>query len=73
VNGDGLTVCKFRVINLNYNASRLVIFDVIRETILRGTGEEPIVVNVHTEKKIEPKRKGSELNRSSPNPKIKCT
>jgi len=50
------TVCKFRGVSLNYNASRLVNFEDIRDMIL-GTGE-PTVVNIHTEKKIKLKRKG---------------
>ena len=52
-----ITVCKFGGITLNYNTSRLVNFEVIRDRIL-GTGEEPTVVNIHTEKKIKCKRKG---------------
>jgi len=34
--GDSETVCKVSGITLNYNASKLVNFDVIREMILRG-------------------------------------
>ena len=49
-------VCKVRGITLNYNASRLVNFDAIRDVIL-GKGREPNVLNVHTEKKIKRKRK----------------
>jgi len=49
VTGNGGTVCKFRGINLNYNASRMVNFEIIRDKILRGTGNEPIVVNERTE------------------------
>jgi len=49
------TVCKARGITLNYNASKLVNFESIREMILR-TGDD--VVNVHTERKIKRKRTG---------------
>jgi hypothetical protein len=36
----------------------LINFEVIRDMILRGNkGDEPTAVNVHTEKKIERKRK----------------
>jgi hypothetical protein len=49
------TVCKVLGITLNYHASRLVNFDVIRRMILRG---EPDIVTVRTEKKIKRKRKG---------------
>jgi len=53
------TVCKVRGIYLNYNASGMVNFEVIRDMILRGNkGDELIVVNVHTEKKIKRNRKG---------------
>ena len=59
--GDGRekTECKLRGINLNYNASKLVNCDDIRNMILRGNkGDEPTLVNVHTEKKVKRKRKG---------------
>jgi len=45
-------------INLNYNASKLVNFERIRYMILRTVDEPQTVVNVHTEKKIKPKKKG---------------
>jgi hypothetical protein len=48
------TVCKIRGITLNYTASQLVNFNVIRERILTG---EPATVNVHTDKKIKRKRR----------------
>jgi hypothetical protein len=48
------TVCKVRGITLNYAASQLVNFNVIREMILTG---EPATVNVHTDKKIKRKRR----------------
>jgi len=56
--GDGRekTVCKVRGITLIYNASKMVNYDVIRDMILKG--DEPPVVNVHTEHKIKRKRKG---------------
>jgi hypothetical protein len=47
------TVCKVRGITLNYNASRLVNFDVIRDMILKKKEEN---VTVHTAKKIKRKR-----------------
>jgi hypothetical protein len=49
------TVCNVQGITLNYHASRLVNFDVIRRMILRG---EPDIVTVRTEKKIKRKMKG---------------
>jgi hypothetical protein len=49
------TACKVRGITLNYHASRLVNFDVIRRMILRGDRD---IVTVPTEKKIKRKRKG---------------
>jgi len=45
-----IIVCKFSGITLNYNASRFVNFEVIRDMIV-GTGETTMV-NIHTEKKI---------------------
>ena len=50
------TVCKVRGITLNYNASRRVNFDVIRDMILK----QGPVVTVHTENKIKRKRKSRE-------------
>jgi len=47
------TVCKVRGINLNYNASKLVNFERIKERIMRSEGEPKTVVNVHTEKKMK--------------------
>jgi len=48
------TVCKVRGITLNYNASQLVNFDVIKGMILN---QEPShTVTVHTEHKIKRKR-----------------
>jgi hypothetical protein len=55
------TVCKFRGITLNYNASKLVNFERIRDMIMRTGDEPPTVVNVHTEKKIKRKRTGGGL------------
>ena len=51
--GSQKTVCKVRGITLNYNASRLVNFDVIKDIILK----QGPVVTVHTEHKIKRKRK----------------
>jgi hypothetical protein len=50
------TVCKVRGITLNYNASKLVNFDVIRKMVLNGGPRD--VVTVHTDRKIKRKRKG---------------
>ena len=55
VGGGVKTVCKVSGIRLNYNASKLVNFESIRDMILR-TGDA--VVNVHTERKIKRKRMG---------------
>jgi len=58
-NGQEKAVCKLRGITLNYNASRLVNFEVSWYMILGGTAvEEPTVVNIHTENKINRKWKG---------------
>ena len=48
------TICKIKGITLNYNASQLVNFEVIRDIILK----EGPVVTVHNAKKIKRKRKG---------------
>jgi len=49
-----ITVCKIRGITLNYNASQLVNFDVIKHMILNR--EPSHTVTVHTEHKIKRKR-----------------
>jgi len=49
------TVCNVRGITLNYNASQLVNFDVIKYMILNQ--ELSHIVTVHTEHKIKRKRK----------------
>jgi len=56
-NGDGRkkTVCKVRGITLNYIASKMVNFDVIRDMIL---GDETPVVKVRTVNMIKRKREG---------------
>ena len=51
--GERKTVCKVRRITLNYKTSRLVKFDVISDMILK----EGPVVTVHTEHKVQRKRK----------------
>jgi hypothetical protein len=58
VSGTGATktVCKVRGITLNYNASKLVNFDVIRKMVLNGGTRD--VVTVNTDKKIRRKRNG---------------
>jgi len=48
-------VCKVRGITLNYKGSQLVNFDVIRDMIVEKPEVEP--VTVHTEKKINRKKK----------------
>ena len=53
--GDRKTVCKVRVITLNYKASQLVNFVVIKDIILGKTETEQ--VTVHTEKKNKLKGK----------------
>jgi len=53
--GKEKTVCKVRGITLNYNASKLVNFESIRDMILR-TGDD--VLHVHTERMIRRKRMG---------------
>ena len=50
----GRKLCKVRGITLNYHASKLVNFKVIKAMIL-GHGES--VVNVHTEHKIKRMRR----------------
>jgi len=57
VPGASQTVCKVRGLTLNYSPSKLVNFDVIRDMIL-NKGDEPSVINVHTEHKIKCKRNG---------------
>jgi len=50
-------VCKVRGITFNYNAPKIVTFDVITYMILRGnTGDEISVLNVHTDKETKSKR-----------------
>jgi hypothetical protein len=51
------TVCKVRRITLNYNASRLVNFDVIKNMILNCGPDD--TVTVHTDKKIKRKKRGA--------------
>ena len=53
VTGERKHVCKVRGITLNYNASRLVTFDVIRDMILR----EERTVTVHNDHKMKRKWK----------------
>ena len=54
--GSRITLCKVRGITLNYNASRLVNFDVIKDIIMK----QGPVVTVHTEHKIKRKRKSGQ-------------
>jgi len=58
------TVSKFRGITLKYYASKLVNFNVIRDMIM---GDEPPVVNVHTEHKIKRMRRGRNRRHSHRN------
>ena len=55
--GRSETVCKVRGITLNYTASQLVNFDVIRDMILNR--EPDSVVVVHTDHKIKRKKRRS--------------
>jgi len=55
------TVCKMRGISLNYNASKLVNFERIKDMILRSGDEPQTIGNVHKKKKIKRKRKGAVL------------
>jgi len=55
VMGKRKQVCKVRGITLNYNTSRVVNFDVIRDMILGAVKER--TVTVHSEHKIKRKRK----------------
>jgi hypothetical protein len=50
------TISKVRGITLNYSASRLVNFDVIKDMILNGGPDD--TVTVHTDKKIKRKKCG---------------
>ena len=52
-NSVNQTVCKVRRITLNYNASQLVNFDVIKDKILNRKASH--TVTVHTEHKIKRK------------------
>jgi hypothetical protein len=62
VNAEGAvkTACKVRGITLNYRASKLVNFDVIRKMVLKGGPRD--VVTVHTDKKIKRKSKCGGVN-----------
>jgi hypothetical protein len=55
--GNVQTVCKIRGITLNYNASRMVNFEVIKDMILNGRTDD--TVTVHTDKKIKGKERRS--------------
>jgi hypothetical protein len=55
--GKVQTVCKVRGITLNYSASRLVNFDVIKYMILNGGPDD--TVTVQTDKKIKRKKRGA--------------
>jgi hypothetical protein len=46
----GKTVCKFRGITLNYTASHLVNFDIIRDMILKGRRGETRNCGPHRQK-----------------------
>jgi len=52
--GAEATVCKVRVITLNYSASQLVNFEAMKQLMVRGT--ETDTVTVHTSQKIKRKR-----------------
>jgi len=62
-NGDGRekTVCKVRGKTFNYIVINMLNLEVFRDMILRGNnGDEPSVVNVHTENEIKRKRNRAE-------------
>ena len=57
--GREKSVCKVRGISLNYNASKMVHFKVMRDMNLKAKmGDEPSALNGHADKKIERKRAG---------------
>jgi len=59
VTGDSQTVCKVRGITLNYNATKLVNFEINRDMIFRWKkGDESSVMNVHTDRKSNLRRRG---------------
>jgi hypothetical protein len=58
--GETDTVCKVRGISLNYSASRLVNFGVMRDMILWGTDSDRMTV--HTEHKIKRKRAAGRMD-----------
>jgi len=60
-------VCILRGINLNYNASKMVYVSVIRDII---PGNEPSVINVHTENKIKRKEGGTVTTVTKPETKM---
>ena len=51
--GKMKTLCKFRGITLNYNASQIVNFDTIKDLVLNRPSNS--TVTVHTSKKIKRK------------------
>ena len=66
------TACKVRGIRLNFSASKLVNFEVIRDMILIQRNV-PATVNVLTEKKTKRKRReGVDMYQYSPKQKMKC-
>jgi hypothetical protein len=68
--GKVQTVCKVRGITLNYSASRLLNFEVIRDIILNGGPDD--TVTVHTDKKIK-RKKGAQVWLLLQNPKTRFT
>jgi hypothetical protein len=56
--GETETVCKVRGITLNYSASHLVNFGIMKKMILERK-TPPDTVTIHTEKKIKRKRDGN--------------
>jgi hypothetical protein len=57
--GERETVCNVRGIPLNYSASKLVNFDVIRDMILRADESEKVMVH---HRKIKQKRAGGRID-----------
>jgi hypothetical protein len=67
--GNVQTVCKLRGFTVNYNASRLVNFDVIKNMTLNGGHGD--TVTVHTDKKIKRKKRGKVVaNVTEPEEKV---
>jgi len=63
VTGDSQTFCKIKGITVNYRASKLLKFEIIRYMILRcNKGDILFVVNVHTEKRSNVRKGGGTVS-----------